>query len=719
MRPNYYFRLLCLAFAVCFHRSRTLVDSQTVEASIGSDLEISSRVNLTDDGSRLEEVADSKEGSGESSEELSVFNPEIIPVNQNNTGDLCFNRTLPVDCSNSNSTLQKPITSRYTATISGKANSSISKFIFLSEEDEEMVSFSYNVNSKEGIASVRSLVNNTQVSRNITTVSLEKYWSDFPVDSNNQASFSVAFVMVLTNTTVSFTVNNLVYTILNVNFAEYPIFVSRIQVQGLDGPRISLQPFVGNSLNSESCTMDPPYGGGQVSDESLSILPYALTCLTRNFLLPESMPAGSQILIGIPCETFGKSTRISPLTQVVLSSRSGVVIFNLFINDKGLFIRSGRGTDIIQSKGGYFPFMSYGFQSYSIRITFTSLFVTVSVNGFRPFNQIPIPDGETAGSIFISGLNRNPTFTFLPNRSCTKFSYSGDAECSLDGVIPNFKSLGSLDDNIHAEATVAVRMASSEGSERKTQVNFRNKDESTELDVRVKANSTLVITNTTDQTKTEYSNNDGGSLYTIKYENTGGLKRSFFNNQENIGTTSVGDVITHFSVSIEGDQISKISSDFLPKRKSCVLDQHRGSYVSTICESDRLCFASGTDGSPAGGTLHFIGGFLDGTLKVSIHTKKEDLRYEIEYSRRGDINVKRTTSVKENNVIYSGNHLGSKTSNRSVISVKDLGLFFLIYVGGAEITKISKGGLGPDGNISCVQLVSNPSDNKSIYFELD
>ncbi|KAK6588336.1 hypothetical protein RS030_6887 [Cryptosporidium xiaoi] len=715
MRPNYYYQLFCyVVLVICLLGSCKLVDSQTVETTIGSDLNISSEINSENSSNRIEEITDSNE-------EPSLLNPEIIPVNQNNTDDKCFNRTLPVDCINNNSTLHTPICSRFTATISGKAISSISKFVFLSKEDEEMISFSYNVNNKEGIANIRSLVNNTVVNQNITTVELEKYKSDLPIDSGDQISFPISFVMVLTNTTISFTVNNLVYTILNVNLAEYPIYISKIQVRGLESPTINLQPFVTNSQNSESCTIEPPYGvsgnNNLVLDESLNILPYALTCLTKNFILPESIPAGSQILIGVPCEISGKSVKIPSLTEVILSSRSGVVIFNLFINDKGVFIKSGKGTDIIQSKGGYFPFLSYGFQSYSIKITFTSLFVTISINGFRAFNHIPIPDGEIVNSIFVSGLTRYPTFTFLPNRSCTKFSYSGDSECSLDGVIPDFKSSGSLDDNIHVEATVAVRVTSSDNSERKTQINFRNKDDNTELNVNVKENSTVVITNTTDQTKTEY-NNDNENLYTIKYENTGGMKRSFFNNQETI-EASVGDVVTHLSVGISGDKISKISSDLSPKWKSCVLDQHRGSYISTVCESDKLCFASGTDGSPAGGTLHFIGGFLNDALKVSIHTKKEDLRYEIEYNKRGNISVRRSTSIKKGNVIYSGHYLNSGSGNRNVISVRDLGLFFLISVGGAEITKISKGGLGSEGNISCVQLISNPSDNKSIYFEME
>ncbi|KAH8582734.1 signal peptide containing [Cryptosporidium sp. chipmunk genotype I] len=718
-----------LILAICLNVE---VKSQKVSTTIESDLSLSSNIGKNGSTDPIKPVESSNETMNstsitESSNENlgnKLSNPEIIPVNMNFTQDSCFNRTLPINCSNSNSTLLVPITSRFTTTIVGDSNNSGIKYEFKSEDDSELISFRLNSNENNAIVKVSSLVNGTQVNDEITSLELKGNQDDFTMNSDVTNSTSSAgrmiFVMVLTNTTVSFSLNNLVYNILNINLAKKPIRISKIQTSGLENVKISVIPFIEND-EMERCVLNVPVTGTDVSN--LNISPYSKTCLSSNVVVPEStLVPGSQIVLGIPGSVSSKSVKMSSTTHVILNSKSGLILFHLFVNDKGLFLKGTSGTDIIQSKGGYFPLQSYGFQSYAIKLVFTSLFVTISVNGFYAFDPVVIPNGEIPFGITFKGLYRNPTSTILPTRPCTRYSYSGTGTCSIDGVLPILKSSGnSQTKESHGQTMVAVRVVSdSTNNKKETIVSFNNDADVSEFLVGVNGRSAVLITNLTNHDKVDYENMPQNDTFMLRDENVGGLRRSYFNNLENVQSTRVSRALNDYSINISGENIAKISSEFKPTKKSCVLEQHRGSYISTICNSNRLCFASGSTGSPVGGILHFIGGFYNGILKVKIYTRKEDFSFEIEYTRSGNINVYRTSAIKENEPIYKGNYLSSDTSSfgRAIISIKDLGQFMLLSIDKMEVTKISKGGYGPDGNISCVQFFANESDDVSIFFEI-
>lgn len=727
MRRTRVLRGLGLAvLAICFNA----VISQKVRTTIEPDLSLDSDI---DKGSGVLPIGPAGRSNGtmnsssiteSQGEDLGskLNNPEIIPVNTNFTQDSCFNRTLPINCSNSNSTLLVPVTSRFTTTIVGDSSNSGMVFEFRSESDEELISFRLNANDKNAIVKLRSLVNGTEVNEGLASIEL-KGNQDFAVNSNKTDPQStvgrMTFVMVLTNTTVSFSINNLVYDILNINLAERPFRISKIQTSGLKNVRISVIPFIEND-EMERCHLSVPITGSDVS--SLNMSPYSKTCLSSNVIIPEGVLApGSQMVLGIPGAISTKSAKVASTTHVILSSRSGKVLLHLFVNDKGLFMKGMSGTDIIQSKGGYFPFQSYGFQSYGIKLVFTSLFITVSVNGFYAFDPVIIPNKEVPSAITFAGLDRNPTTTLLPMRSCTKYSYSGTGACSIDGLLPALKSTDkSQSRESHGQTLVAVRMASDVAGNKETLVSFNNDAEVSEFLVGVNGSSAVLVTNLTNLDKVDYRNNPQNDTFMIMDENVGGLRRNYFNNLENTQSTRVSRAMGDYSINVSGGNIEKISSEFIPIRKSCVLEQHRGSYVSTICEGNKLCFASGSTGSPVGGTLHFIGGFSNGVLKVKLYAKKEEFSFEFEYTSVGNINVYRTTEIKENEPIYKGNYLGSSTSSvgRGVISIKDLGQFFLLSIDKMEVTRISKGGYGPEGNISCVQFFANEADETSIFFEI-
>ncbi|OII74011.1 uncharacterized protein cubi_02813 [Cryptosporidium ubiquitum] len=707
------------------------VKSQKVSTTIESDLSLNSTISKNGTTAPIEPVESSNATMNSSSITNSsnvdfgkkLINPEIIPVNTNYTQDSCFNRTLPINCNNSNSTLLVPITSRFTTTIIGDSNNLGIKYEFKSEDDVELISFRLNSNDKNAAVKVSSLVNGTQVNGGLTSLELKGNQDDFTINNNVTNSTSnvgkITFVMVLTNTTISFTVNNLVYNILNINLAEKPIRISKIQTSGLENVKISVIPFIKND-EMERCVLKIPITG---NDANLNISPYSNTCLSSNVIISESsLVAGSQIVLGIPGIVSSKSVKVPSKTHIILSSKSGLVIFHLLVNDKGLFLKGVAGTDIVQSKGGYFPFQSYGFQSYTIKLIFTSLFVTISVNGFYAFDPIVIPNGEIPHGILFEGLHRNPTSTLLPTRTCTKYSYSGTGSCFIDGILPVLKSPGTNQTNeSHGQTLVAVRVVSdSNERKKKTFISFNNNADVSEFLVEVDGKKAALITNLTNLDKVDYENISQNDTFLLKDENIGGLRRNYFNNLENTKSTRVSNTLKDYSVNVNGNDVSQISSEFKPIKKSCVLEQHRGSYISTVCEGNKLCFASGSTGSPVGGTLHFIGGFLNGILKVKIYTKMDDFSFEIEYTSSGNISVYRTTAIKENEPIYKGNYLNSSTSTfeRGIISIKDLGQFMLLSIDKIEVTKISKGGYGPDGNISCVQFFANESDDISIFFEI-
>ncbi|EAK90196.1 signal peptide containing protein [Cryptosporidium parvum Iowa II] len=717
-----------LILAICLNVE---VKSQQVSTTIESDLSLNSDISKNGGAEPIKEVASSNGTMNstsitESSEENlgnKLSNPEIIPVNMNFTEDSCFNRTLPINCDNSNSTLLVPITSRFTTTIVGDSYKFGMSYEFKSEDDSELISFKLGSKENSAIVKISSLVNGTQVNDGITTLELKGCQDDFTIanDATNSTLGigRMTFVMVLTNTTISFTLNNLVYNILNINLAEKPIRISKIQTSGLENVRISVIPFIENN-EMENCVLSVPVTGSSISN--LNISPYSKTCLSSNVIIPKStLIPGSQILLGIPGSVSSKSVKMPSTTHVILNSNSGLILFHLIINDNGLFLKGTSGTDIIRSKGGYFPLQSYGFQSYAIKLVFTSLFVTISVNGFYAFDPIVIPNGEIPYGITFEGLHRKPTSTVLPTRPCTRYSYSGSGTCSIDGILPVLKSSNSQSKDNHGQTFVAVRVASdSTEDKKKTMISFDNNADVAEFLVGVNGKSAVLITNLTNLDKVDYENIPQNDTFVLKDENAGGLRRNYFNNLENVKSTKVSKTLGDYSVNINGDNIDKISSEFQPIRKSCVLEQHRGSYISTVCDSNRLCFTSASTGSPVGGVLHFIGGFSNGALKVDIYTKKEGFSFQIEYTSSGNINVFRTSAIKENEPIYKGHYISSATSSsgRGVISVKDLGQFLLLSIDKMEVTKISKGGYGPDGNISCVQFFANESDDISIFFEV-
>ncbi|KAK9171394.1 hypothetical protein CmeUKMEL1_10660 [Cryptosporidium meleagridis] len=720
--------LAFLILAICLNVE---VKSQQVSTTIESDLSLNSEISKNGGAEPIEEVASSNKTMNstsitESSEKdlgNKLSNPEIIPVNMNFTQDSCFNRTLPINCDNSNTTLLVPITSRFTTTIIGDSYNFGMSYEFKSEDDLELISFKLGSKENNAIVKISSLVNGTQVNDGITTLELKGNQDEFTMIKDEKNSTlgigRMTFVMVLTNTTVSFTLNNVVYNILNINLAEKPIRISKIQTSGLENVRISVIPFIEND-EMEKCLLNVPVTDADSSNVNIS--PYSKTCLSSNVVIQkDALVPGSQILLGIPGSVSSKSVKMPSTTHIILNSNSGLILFHLLINDRGLFLKGTSGTDIIQSKGGYFPLQSYGFQSYTIKLAFTSLFVTISVNGFYPFDPIIIPNGEAPHGITFEGLHRKPTSTILPTRPCTRYSYSGTGTCSIDGVLPALKSSNSQSKDSHGQTFVAVRVASdSTENKKKTMVSFDNNADVSEFLIEINNKSAVLITNLTNLDKVDYENIPQNDTFMLRDENAGGLRRSYFNNLENVQSTKATKTLGDYSVNISGDNIDKISSEFQPIRKSCVLEQHRGSYVSTVCNANRLCFASGSTGSPVGGVLHFIGGFSNGSLKVDLYTKKDGFSFEIEYTSSGNINVFRTSAIKENEPIYKGHYLSSATSGsgRGVISIKDLGQFLLLSIDKMEVTKISKGGYGPDGNISCVQFFANESDDISIFFEI-
>lgn len=706
------------------------VRSQKVHVTLEHDLSLNSSIIKNSSAISIGPVGSSNATTNSSSTKSldknlgsKLNNPEIIPVNTNHTQESCFNKTLPIYCNNSNSTLLVPITSRFTTTIVGDPNSSGVKYEFKSDDDVELISFRLNSNDKSAVVKLSSLVNGTQVNDGLTSLDLRGNQDDFTMNVNGANSSltigRITFVMVLTNTTISFIANNLVYNVLNINLAKNPIRISKIQTSGLENVKISVIPFIKND-EMERCVLNVPV---MINDASnLNISPYSKTCLSSNVVIPDNvLVPGSQLILGIPGSISNKSVKVSSTTHVVLSSKSGLIIFRLFVSDKGLFLKGTSGTDIVQSKGGYFPLRSYGFQSYTIKLIFTSLFVTISVNDFYAFDPVLIPNGEIPHEISFEGLHHDPTSTLLPTRSCTKYSYSGTGSCFTDGVLPVLKSQGKSQSNEnHGQTSVAVRIASDANkSKQDTLVRFNNDADVSEFLVGMNGKKAILITNLTDLDKVDYEHIFQNDTFFIRDENVGGLRRNYFNNQENSQSTRVGRTMSDYSINISGD-VLKISSEFKPTRKSCVLEQHRGSYVSTICDSNKLCFASGSNGSPVGGTLHFIGRFDNGVLKVNIYTRIDDFSFNIEYTNSGNINVYRTTAIKENEPIYKGNYLDSNTSKfgRGIISVKDLGQYMLLSIDKMEVTRISKGGYGPEGNISCVQFFADASDDISIFFEV-
>ncbi|KAJ1610295.1 signal peptide containing protein [Cryptosporidium canis] len=716
-----------LLLAVCFNG----ILSQKVETTIESDVSLNSDISRSGGVLPVEPIGGSDGAMNSSSITESsneglgsrLNNPEIIPVNTNFTQSSCFNGTLPITCSNSNSTLLVPITSRFTTTIVGDSDNSGIVFEFRSESDEELISFRLNANDKNAIVRLSSLVNGTRVNEGLTSLELRGNQDDFSVNTEGAGSDSavgrMTFVMVLTNTTVSFAVNNLVYDVLNINLAERPIRISRIQTSGLENVRISVIPFIEND-EMDRCILSVPITGSDASSSSMA--PYSKTCLSSNVMIPEGvLVPGSQLVLGIPGAVSSKSSKIAATTHIILSLRSGQILSHLMISDKGLFMRGAFGTDIVQSKGGYFPFQSYGYQSYSIKLVVTSLFLTIAVNGFYAFDPIVIPSNEVLYGVTFMGLSRNPTTTLLPMRSCTKYSYSGGGACSIDGVLPVLKSSGrSESTENHGKTLVAVRMVSDDTPSKRTSVSFSNGADVSEFLVSLDGSDAVLITNLTNLDKVDYRNNPQNDTFMIMDENIGGLRRGYFNGLQNTQNTRVSRAAGDYSVNVSGDGIAKISSEFIPVRRSCVLEQHRGSYVSTICEGSKLCFATGTTGSSVGGSLHFIGGFSNGVLKVQIYTKKNDFSFKVEYTSNGNISVYRTTAIKEDEPIYKGNYLDSSTSSsgRAVISIKDLGQMMLLSIDKMEVTTISKGGYGPEGNISCVQFFANEADDVSIFFEI-
>ncbi|KAF7458557.1 signal peptide containing protein [Cryptosporidium felis] len=706
-----------------------------VSTSIGPDLSLSSNVSSEGSPAPLEPAGGDSSGSsnssrtegGEGAQENASgagANPEIIPVNANYTRDACFNRTLPIFCNNSNSTLITPAISGFTTTISGEAGQGGIKYEFKSDKDEDLISFRLNGNDKKAYVRMRSVVNGTQVSDKPMTLEIGGNQNDFAVNKGNSTGSSsvsmgvVTFVMVITNTTVSFTVNSLVYGILNVNLGEQPMRISKILTSGLEETRISVVPFIENDETGR-CTLSVPISDR--SAENLVLSPYSRTCLSRDVTLsPNSLVSGSQLVLGIPGSVSTKSAKLSSQVQVSLSSKSGELIFNLFINDKGIFLKKGTGTDIIQSRGGYFPIYNFGIQSCAIKLILNSLFVVISVNGFYPFDEITIPEGEYPSELSVKGTHRSPTVTMLPTRPCSKYSISEGTACSLDGVLPLLKSSGVSGSSTHGYTTVAIRATSEVSGEKSTHVSFKNGVESSDFTVGLDGSRAVVTSNSTSLGRVAFENLPHNDTFLLKVENVGGLKRSYFDNLENARDTQVSSVLKDYSVSVSGDGVSKISSEFIPVRTSCVLEQHRGSYVSTLCEGDRLCFATSSSGSPIGGVLHFIGGFSSGLLKVNIFTRSEDLSFGIEYTSSGDISVYRTSAIKEKEPIYKGYYLDESTAGtgRAAIGIKDLGQYFLLSIDKMEVTRVSKGGLGSQGNISCVQMVANESDNMAIFFEI-
>ncbi|OII75702.1 hypothetical protein cand_029470 [Cryptosporidium andersoni] len=642
---------------------------------------------------------------------------EIIPSQISAMGNSCNNSQPPVHCSGNETSFFSILPSYTTTTITGFLSEDFISFNFTKNKSDPLISLLLDTRGQTASARLYSVVNDTIVSSNLTVID---FYSHIPLPlsliSDKSLDKKLIFVMIYTNTSLTFVINNVVLATININIAEVPLPVSHLNVNGLTETNIYVEPFISN-LRSNWCSID----GTNLSNIAVGYItvPYAVACTSRNILIPRSIDSSSQLVLTIPGINSLKSLKIMDEVVVDLHAESGIKLFTLIANDNGVYLRGYTGNQLQQTKGGYNPFHNFGFQPVSLRFIFSSLFIILLINELPLFEPINIPDNQIPSLFSIEGLISDAIVTLLPSKYCTITNRLQSEVCVADGSLPNSPNLGGRTRNYYGHLFAASKIYDS--TELPT-INFTLGNSPKEaFNYFVDLNSSIIGL---------YQNNETTSLdapfplnklstnepIILEFGKLGMLIQSKINSH------NIADFFNLYAweehpqdIYITGSNIQLFSTAFVPAIMNCYLLEHKGSYLTSICIGDELCFATGSSGGPSGASYYFIGKPKHDKIEISLQMIEISLGIVIEYNS-GHMNILRKSSSNFSTIYSNKIERNGYIYNNPVIGIMDTGQFLIVTIQNNEVVKLSKGGLGVKGNISCVKMTLVEEGFKAIYF---
>ncbi|KAL7069231.1 hypothetical protein ACR3K2_01660 [Cryptosporidium serpentis] len=642
---------------------------------------------------------------------------EIIPSQMSTIRNSCNSSQPPVHCFGNETSFFSTLPSYTTTTITGFLSEDFISFDFTKNKSDPLISLLLDTRGQTASAKLYSIVNDTIVSSNLTAID---FYSHIPLPlsliSDKSFDEKLIFVMIYTNTSLTFVINNVVLATININIAEVPLPVSHLNVSGLTGTNIYIEPFISN-LRSNWCSID----GTNLSNIAVGYItvPYAVTCASHNVLIPRSLSSSNQLVLTIPGINSLKSLKIIDEVEVTLHAESGIKLFTLIASDNGVYLRGYSGNKLQQSKGGYNPFHNFGFQPVSLRIIFSSLFIILLINELSLFEPINIPDKQIPSLFSIEGLISNAIITLLPSKYCTITNRLQSEVCVVDGSLPNSLNLGGRNKNYYGHLIAASKIYDS--TELPT-INFTLGNSPKEaFNYFVDLNSSMIGL---------YQNYGTTSLdapfllnklstnepIILEFGKLGVLIQSKINSH------SIADFFNLYAweehpqdIYVTGSNIQSFSTAFVPVITNCYLLEHKGSYLTSICIGDELCFATGSSGGPSGASYYFIGKPKNDKIEISLQMIETSLGIVIEYNS-GNMNILRKSSSASSTIYSNKIEQNGHIYNNPVVGIMDTGQFFIVTIQNNEVVKLSKGGLGVKGNISCVKMTSVEEGFKAIYF---